>query len=447
ALCYRTLVSRLGEQRLIEASDARILDRSGGTAGSVLVFRDVTEKAQMEDELLRGRKLESVGVLAGGIAHDFNNLLTGILGNISLAKEMVDPQKRAHGRLEEAEKATLKAKALATRLLVFSKGGKPIRRNISAEEVLKDAIELALRGTGVRCVFRIPEGVWAVYADAGQLGQVFQNLAINAVQAMPDGGTLTVAMENARVGDGEIADIVAGNYVKIGMEDEGSGIEADILPKIFDPYFTTKIGGSGLGLSTCYRILKNHGGNIFARSMVGAGTTFEIYLPGTGEVLREAGPPPVVIPLPGSATVLLMDDEEVVLDVVGEMLAHLGYKPEFARHGQEAISKYEEAMRGPGAFDLVILDLTIPGGMGGKETASRILEKYPNARIIVSSGYSNNPIMSRYKEHGFVGVIAKPYKLGELSHVLRQALGKVDTPASPPPAPAAAQEERASPTA
>jgi two-component system cell cycle sensor histidine kinase/response regulator CckA len=432
---FRTLVSRPGEERLIEAIDAPILDRSGSPAGSVLVFRDVTEKARMEEELLRGNKLESLGVLAGGIAHDFNNLLTGILGNISLAMEMVDSHKRSYRRLEEAGKAALKAKDLATRLLTFSKGGKPIRKNVSVEEVLRDAVGFALRGTGVQCEFRVPEGGWAVYADAGQLGQVFHNLAINAVQAMPGGGNLCVSMENARVRDGEIPHVMAGNYVKIGMADEGTGIADDILPKIFDPYFTTKVKGSGLGLTTCYTILKNHGGNIFARSTVGAGTTFQIYLPATGEVLRKVDPPQAVVALPGSATVLLMDDEDVVRDVVGEMLTYLGYKPEFARHGEEAISKYEEAAQGPGAFDLVILDLIIPGGMGGKETASRILEKHPKARIIVSSGYSNDPIMSHYKEHGFVGVLAKPYKLGELSHVLRQALGKEDAAVPGPPDP------------
>jgi len=427
---FRTVVSRPGEERLIEATEAPILDRSGRPAGSVLVFRDVTEKARREDELLRGRKLESLGVLAGGIAHDFNNLLTGILGNISLAKEMVDSRNRAQRRLEEAEKAALKAKGLATRMLAFSRGGEPIRKVISVEELLKDAVDLTLRGTEVRCEYRVPEGVWGAYADAGQLGEVFQHLAINAVQAMPGGGTLRVSMGNAHVRDGEIPHVKAGTYVTIDMADEGAGIAADILPKIFDPYFTTKVAGSGLGLTTCYRILKNHGGNIFAMATGSAGTTFRIYLPATGKVLQDLSPPRAVAASPGSATVLYMDDEELVRDVVGEMLTQLGYKPELARHGEEAISMYEEALLGPGAFDLVILDLTIPGGMGGKEAAVRILAKHPEARIIVSSGYSNDPIMANYKEYGFAGVIPKPYKLGELGQLLRQVLGRkeISTP-------------------
>ncbi|MFA6147695.1 MAG: ATP-binding protein [bacterium] len=424
---------RLEEDRLIETTNAPILDRAGIPAGSVLVLRDVTEKARMQDELMRSDKLESLGILAGGIAHDFNNLLTGVLGNISLAMEMVDSHKRAHSRLEEAVKAALRAKDLAARMLAFSKGGKPICEKISLQEALRDSIGFALRGTGVRCEFRVPEEVWAVYADPGQIGQVFHNLAINAVQAMPGGGHLRVSMENARVRDGEIPHVVAGNYVRIDVADDGIGIPADVLPKIFDPYFTTKEKGSGLGLTTCYTIVKNHKGNIFARSAVGGGTTFRIHLPATGEILPKAAPPREAVALPGSAAVLLMDDEEMVLDVVGEMLAHLGYKPDFARHGEEAIAMYEEAARGAGKFDIVILDLTIPGGMGGKEAASRILGRHPEARIIVSSGYSSDPIMSRFKEHGFAGVIAKPYKLGELSHVLRQVLGKEEE-AVPPPA-------------
>ena len=235
---------------------------------------------------------------------------------------------------------------------------------------------------------------------------------------------MRVSMGNAHVRDGEIPHVKAGNYVTIDLADEGTGIAADILPKIFDPYFTTKVAGSGLGLTTCYRILKNHGGNIFVKSSIGAGTTFEIYLPATGKVLEAATPPGAIAASPGSATILYMDDEELVRDVVGEMLTQLGYKPEFARHGEEAISMYEDALLGPGAFDLVILDLTIPGGMGGKETASRILEKHPEARIIVSSGYSNDPVMANYKEYGFAGVIPKPYKLGELDQLLRQVLGR-----------------------
>ena len=386
------------------------------------------EVRKSEAERIKTQKLEAIGILAGGIAHDFNNLLTAILGNISLAKEMVDHGKRVHRRLEEAEKASLIAKDLATRLLTFSKGGKPILKEISVEEVLRDAVQFALRGTVVRCEFRVPEGAWAAYADAGQIGQVFHNLAINAVQAMPQGGTLRASLENAHVPEGEIPHVASGNYLLIGFADQGSGIPPDVLPKVFDPYFTTKKEGSGLGLATSYNIMKSHGGNIFAESSPGAGATFRLYLPSIGKVPLEARPPrepdlpqdPAV--MPESTRVLLMDDEEMVRDVAGEMLVHLGYKPVFACNGEEAIAMYAEAAGGPERFDLVILDLTIPGGMGGRETASRILKEHRGARIVVSSGYSNDPVMAHYKEHGCVGVIAKPYKLTELSYVLQQAI-------------------------
>ena len=416
-----SLLAESGEERLIEATGAPIRDRQGGIQGTILVFRDVTEKVRTEEELLLGRKLESLGILAGGIAHDFNNLLVGIIGNISLAKEMVDPEKRVHQRLAEAERASAKAKELAARLLAFSKGGKPIRREISVPEAVRDAAVLATRGTRCRCEFQVQEGLWAAFADAGQIGQVINNLAINAVQAMPSGGTIRLSMENLPVRDGEIPHVKAGRYVKVVVADEGTGIPAEILPKIFDPYFTTKEKGSGLGLTTCYSILKSHGGNIFAQSAPGAGTSFHLYIPATGEAAREESPEREQAVMPGTGRVLLMDDEEMVLEVAGEMLAHLGYQGSPARNGGEAVAIYA---REEGAFDAAILDLTVPGGMGGKEAASLILGRYPSARLIVSSGYSDDPVMASPGEYGFAGVVAKPYKIADLSRVLRQVLGR-----------------------
>ncbi len=415
------LVSPRDGKRLIDAAEAPILVRKEGSIGSVVVFRDVTEKGRMEEEILRGRKLESLGILAGGIAHDFNNLLTGVLGNVSLAKDMVPPGRDEYKRLEEAEKATLKAKDLANRLLAFSKGGEPDRRKIPVREVIQDAAQLAVRGTNVRCEFREQEGLWEVFADGGQIGQVINNLVINAVHAMPAGGTVGVKMENVSVREGEILHVKEGKYVKIAVADEGSGIPEEILPQIFDPYFTTKEKGSGLGLANCYTIMKGHGGNIFADTLSGKGATFLLYIPSTGEVARDALPVVEQAALPGKGRVLLMDDEDTVRDVAGAMLSHLGYEPRFARSGEEAAEMYARAAGGPGAFDLVIMDLAVPGGMGGKEAAARILEEHPDARIIVSSGRVHDPAMSHPEIHGFTGAVAKPYNLEVLSRALRQA--------------------------
>ncbi|MEW6720399.1 MAG: ATP-binding protein [Thermodesulfobacteriota bacterium] len=408
-------------KRLIDATEAAIAARGKGAVKSVVVFRDVTEKSRMEEEVLRGRKLESLGILAGGIAHDFNNLLTGVLGNVSLAKDMMPRGRRERMRLEEAEKAALKAKELANRLLAFSKGGNPDRRRIPAAEVVRDAARLAVGGTNVRCEFRAQDGLWEMFADPGQIEQVIGNLVINAVQAMPAGGTVRVEMENAPVREGEILHVKEGKYVKVEVTDEGGGIPAEILPRIFDPYFTTKEKGNGLGLANCYTIMKGHGGNIFADSPPGRGATFRLYVPSTGRAPQEAAPAAEPAALPGKGRVLLMDDEDTVRDVAGEMLERLGYAPRFARTGEEAIEMYAREAGGPGAFDLVILDLTVPGGMGGMEASRRLLEDFPDARIIVSSGRVNDPAMLSPGMHGLAGAAAKPYRLEELSRVLRSA--------------------------
>jgi PAS domain S-box-containing protein len=416
------LIARDGVERLIEGNPAPILVGKGNCVGAVLVFRDVTEKVRAEEQLLNGMKLESLGILAGGIAHDFNNFLAGILGNISLAKLSVEPENKACGRLAAAEKAVLRAKELASKLLTFSKGGTPIRKPVPVEEIVKDSAYLAMMGSNCRCEFVLPEGLWPAIADAGQMGQVINNLVINAVQAMPGGGTLRIRAENAAIRQDEIPHVKAGDYVKIDVLDHGIGIPKENLAKIFDPFFTTKEKGSGLGLATSYNILKSHGGNIFAESTPGAGTAFHCYVPAVrgcvpGKETREGE-----TAVRGKGRILVMDDEEMILDVAGGMLEHLGYEPFFARDGAEAILCYIHDLDAGKPFDAVIMDLTIPGGMGGEEAARKLLELVPDAKVIVSSGYSNDPVMAEYARHGFRGVVVKPYRIEELSRALRDVI-------------------------
>jgi len=416
------LVSRDGVERLIEESAARIHDHDGNRVGAVLVFRDVTEKVRTEEELLKGKKLESLGILAGGIAHDFNNFLAGILGNISLAKLSVEPGGKASGRLEAAEKAVLRAKELASKLLTFSKGGKPLRKPVLLEEIVRDSAYLAVMGSNCRCEFLLQEGLWPAIADDGQMGQAINNLAINAVQAMPGGGTVRIRMENAAVGNGEILHVKAGDYVKIDVVDHGIGIPGEHLPKIFDPYFTTKEHGCGLGLATTYNILKSHGGNIFAESTPGVGTAFHLYVPAVRGFVLSKGTAEEAAAIRGKGRILVMDDEEMILEVAGGMLRHLGYEPASARNGSEAILAYRTAAEGGNRFDAVVMDLTIPGGMGGEEAAQELLELDPDAKLIVSSGYSNDPVMASYAKYGFRGVVVKPYRIEELSRTLHEVI-------------------------
>jgi PAS domain S-box-containing protein len=415
------LASPSGARRTVDVSRVSILSRGTTSVRAVVVVRDVTDRKRMEEEIVRGQRLESLGLLAGGIAHDFNNLLTGVLGNISLAKEMVSPGQREYRRLEEAEKAAVKAKELSGRLLSFSRGWKPDRREVPVDEVIRDAARLAVRGTNVRCEFSLEEGLWGAFVDEGQIGQVINNLAVNAVHAMPGGGILRVDAENVAIGKGEVPHVKPGKYVKVTVSDEGTGIPPEILPRIFEPYFTTKENGSGLGLATCYTIMKGHGGNIFAESTPGRGATLRLFIPSTGSVLRAPDPLKKQGSLSGEGKVLLMDDEETIREVAGEMLAHLGYEPSLARDGGEAVEMYAKGMKGAGRFDLVILDLTVPGGMGGREAAARILEHDPDARIVISSGHAGEPAMSDPGKHGFAGAVAKPYRVEDLGRVLRDA--------------------------
>lgn len=386
---------------------------------SQCILRDVTEKKKLEQELLKAQKLESVGVFAGGIAHDFNNLLTAILGNISLAKMYINPHDKISSRLEKAEKASLQARSLTQQLLTFSKGGAPIKKTSSITELIKDSASFTLRGSNVRIVYQFAADLWPTEIDEGQICQVIQNLVINACEAMPDGGVITVAGRNKVIGHNDLLMLPAGKYLQLTFSDQGTGIARENVAKIFDPYFTNKRSGSGLGLAIAYSIINKHEGLITVESRSGKGSTFFIYLPASpeSELVREKSEEPAAR---NKGKILIMDDEEIVRDVAVEMLAMLGCTTETAADGQEAIELYSKAREAGDPFDLVIMDLTIPGGMGGKETIEKLLAIDPDVRAVVSSGYANDPIMARYFDYGFCGVVPKPYKINELSRMISE---------------------------
>ncbi|MBU7029359.1 MAG: PAS domain S-box protein, partial [Theionarchaea archaeon] len=413
------LISKDGTERIIADSGAPIRDRTSKIIGVVLVFCDITEKRKMEQDLLRAQKLESVGILAGGIAHDFNNILTAILGNANLAK-MYAADNKIKEKLTKIEKASLQAKDLTQQLLTFSKGGAPVKKTTSIRELIKDSASFALRGSNVRCHFYIPDDLWPVDIDEGQISQTISNIIMNADQAMPEGGVIQVRAENVVVTAKQQLPLL-GKYIEISIADQGVGIPEKHLDKIFDPYFTTKQKGSGLGLATTYSIVKKHNGHITAESKVGEGTTFRIWLPASRKIFERKEKTPSKM-VGGEGRILLMDDEESILEAAGEVLQHLGYTVEVARDGEEAVDIYAKALEEE-PFDAVIMDLTIPGGMGGKEALSRLMEIDPSVKAIVSSGYSTSPIMADYKKYGFKGVVAKPYSVEELSEILHQILG------------------------
>ncbi len=414
---HTLLISKDGTRRSIDDSGAPIKDENGKIIGVVLVFRDVSEKRRIEQELMKADKLNSLGILAGGIAHDFNNILTAILGNIILAKEFTRPGEKIYERLIEAEKASLRAKGLAQQLLTFSSGGAPIKKTMFISELLKESALFALSGSNVQCEFSISNNLWAVEIDEGQINQAINNLIINAIQSMPEGGRIKLTAENVTVSEGE----KKGRYVKISIVDQGIGIPKEHLPKIFEPYFTTKQKGSGLGLAIVYSIIKKHDGYIEVETELGVGTTFKVYLPASlKNVFMRKGLKEKI--QTGKGKILVMDDEELVRKVVGEMLVFLGYEVEFAKEGIEAIELYKKAKAQGQPFDAIIMDLTIPKGMGGKETINKLLEIDPTVKAIVSSGYSTDPVMTEFTKYGFKGFIIKPFKIKELGEVLYRVI-------------------------
>lgn len=392
-----------------------------GSWNAVGIIRDISERKKTEQELAKLEKIASLGVLAGGIAHDFNNLLTVILGNVSLALLDADPSDKSSERLREAEAAVLRARSLTLQLLTFARGGAPVKKTSSIRKIVVESCNFAASGANVKCSFSFNEDLKPASVDAGQIGQVVHNIVINAVQAMPSGGSILVSGENVTVGPEGPLPLLPGLYVRISVQDHGTGISREILPKIFDPYFTTKKKGSGLGLATSYSIIKRHGGHIEVESEPGAGTTFRIYLPASGGEPQSVPAQPEGVPT-GKGRILVMDDEDDVRRVVGEMLRKLGYEPDFAREGAEAVMLYQHSVETGLPFAAVIMDLTIPGGMGGQETIKKLIEIDPGARVIVASGYSTDPVMADFESYGFLGVLSKPFTAEMLATVLQECL-------------------------
>ena len=421
-----TLTSRDGIERVIEQVGSPIREKNE-ISGVVLVFRDITERQRSEAERRKAETLEQLGLLAGGIAHDFNNLLTAIIGNISLASLLLPPDDEMATRLDDAKNASMRARDLAQQLLTFARGGAPIKKAASITKLIQDTVSFSLRGSRNRSVFGFDDDVAPAEIDAGQISQVIANLVVNADQAMPNGGTIYVSCDNFcyDVNDVLIPDLAPGDYVRVRIRDEGVGIPEKYLKRIFDPYFTTKPKGNGLGLATAYSIIKNHNGLMTVESRVHLGSTFTIYLPAAIEQEEEIpieAPAKLTPELSGTGRVLVVDDEDAIRDLVEFTLTRLGYEVSQAATALQGVELYQEKLRVGKRFDLVILDLTLPGGMGGKEALKKLLEIDPTVNAIVSSGYATDATMSRYQDFGFRGCIAKPYEAAELGKIVHETI-------------------------
>lgn len=396
-----------------------------------VVLVDITERKTMEEELLRARKLESIGLLAGGIAHDFNNILTGIIAGVSMAKRMVEPGTEVSGLLGDAEEASFRASELTRQLLTFSKGGTPVRTRAYLNQLIRDTVRFALRGSRADCTLDIADTLLPAEIDQGQIGQVLSNLAINADQAMPGGGKLRLRAENVRIGDVEVPSGVKvidtrenlplerGLYVRIAVTDSGVGIPAEDLHKVFDPYFTTKNDGTGLGLATVHSIVQKHGGHLAVESGENRGTTFSVYLPAVPDRHSDTREPSRPGRVEGRR-ILVMDDDATIRTMLEKLLSDVGYRITTVDDGAKALCAYGEALNAADRFAIVLMDLTIPGGMGGKEAARGILAIDPNAKMVVFSGYSNDTVLANFRDYGFAGVVKKPFDVARLIELLDQ---------------------------
>ena len=420
-----------GELVSVLVAAARIEDGEREVVSGIAM--DISERNRLERDrrrieldLQQSQKLESLGVLAGGIAHDFNNMLMAILSNISLAKRSAASDETVH-RLAEAEEVCLRATTLTQQLLTFSKGGRPIRAVASIGRLVEEATVDAARGGNCHYDCRFNPELWSVEADQGQLAQVVQNLVVNAIEAMPRGGTVTVTADNAHLVEGDVPTLDAGRFVRIDVTDTGAGIPDGHLETVFDPFFTTKKGQSGLGLATAFSIVRSHGGAIVVHSEEDRGTTMTVYLPAV-DTDPTAASPPDDGPVRGHGRLLIMDDDEAVRSAAAELLETIGYDVVTAADGAEALELYRAAIDDDHRFDAVVLDLTVPEGVGGRETMSRLLAIDPDVKAIVSSGYSTDPVMANYRDHGFSGVAVKPYRLAELARTLHRIMESIDRP-------------------
>jgi two-component system cell cycle sensor histidine kinase/response regulator CckA len=401
---------------------------SGG--GVSVFFRDMTERKHNEEERLTTSKLESLGTLAGGIAHDLNNILTVISGNIGLAQ--LDAPRDAGSLLSflsKAGQAAQHAAHLSSQLLTFSKGGAPLKRVASISELLGQAAEFSLYGSNLRADIDIAVDLWKAEVDPGQIEQVINALMINAREAMPHGGTVRISGRNVELEEKSGSLLPAGRYIKIMIADRGGGISEALATKIFDPYFTTKPTGSGLGLSISYSIVKRHGGVLHLENSSPEGSTFAFYLPATERPV--AAPEPEVSERVfnfNHQKVLVMDDEAAIRDLTSQLLGTLGYEVMAVPDGREAVKVYERALRRGESFQAVILDATIRGGMGGLATIERLRSVDPNVNAIICSGYSDEAALSQFLAYGFRSALPKPFTRRELADALQRAFeaGKVN---------------------
>ncbi len=419
---YRILRSSDQEVRWVHGTGTLDLDEAGAPVRMFGTIQDITEKKRMQEELQKSQKMESLGLLAGGIAHDFNNLLGGVYGYMDLARTRAQQDPELAEYLDSALESYQRARDLTQQLIAFAKGGRPACQPVRIVPLVRNAANLSLSGSSAKPSLEASNELVMADVDAGQISQVISNLVLNARQAMPQGGTVAISVNEVQLKPADVAGLPAGSYVEIRVCDSGAGIQPGHLTHIFEPFFTTKQTGNGLGLAMAYSIIQKHSGHILVESTLGQGSIFRVFLPVSISQEELALPKPQL--MRGSGRILILDNEQVILKLAIVMLGQLGYTVETAIHGEEAIAKYAAAREAGTPFRAVILDLTIPNGMGGLETVAILRKMDPVLKAVVSSGYARDAAILSPAKFGFAAAIVKPYLQSELSQVLHTMLSE-----------------------
>ena len=383
------------------------------------------ELSRLREERLRLQAIENLGNIAGDIAHEFNNLLMGVFCNIEMAESEIPADSEARVILGEAHGALENARRLTGQLLSSASGGDPVMTTVDLGELVRKTVALNLSGSNVQPEFDLPADLCPVKADEGQINQLLGNLTVNGMQAMPDGGVLHVSGANVSGADTDVPTGLSGKYVRISLRDEGAGIPGETLDKALDPHLSAEQGESGLGLAVARDIVTRHDGHLTLESTPNAGATFTMFLPIAPAYEEPASPEETreseTATLP-PLRILLMDDQAVIRNTTASLLRKHGHHVETAADGRAAVTAYGEAMEGGSPFDIVIMDLTVTAGMGGQEAVLELLEMDPNARAIVASGYSSDPVLTDYGDYGFRGSLAKPFGTPELNREILRVM-------------------------
>lgn len=416
-----TCTTREKSSVAIEGKTLQMKDDQGAHSGYIHVFNASTSGGNTPNEqLINSHRTESIGILAGGMAHDFNNYLTGIINFVNLAK-FCTTSRQIELYLDNTLAIANDAQTLTKQFLKYSKNYEPIYKKILIDRILKENISILFKGTNIKAELHIEDNLNFCNVDEDKISQLFGSLIINAREAMPEGGIIKISVKNEHITRSEKLPFASGDYISIQIRDNGCGMSQEILSNLFKPYFTTKPRRSGLGLASAMIIAESHQGYLTVSSEVNAGSTFTVYIPVANIMNLDT---PLNEDNQSHGKILVMDDEYYIRQTSSELLKKKNFEVSTAIHGNEALQLYKQALDSGVPFDIVILDLTVPEGLGGMETLKKLEAINPDVKAIASSGYSDDPVIVQPGKYGFAASLAKPYNLNEFLSCITSVMSK-----------------------